>query len=144
MTMLLGSHKTFIFIPSLLNLYRAHLPAQGALHSHDKTDPPQPSEAGSYHSFCCKWETEAHRRWNDLLVLKWTLKRVEQNEVKSPNAPTLTPEPEDWQAHTWQGGHHTAYTQWCYTAASQVIQPSAECLWPLHPLGLLHLRTHNY
>lgn len=59
--MLLGSHKTFGFIPSFLNLHRAHLPAQGALHSHDKTDPRQPCEAGNYHSFHWKWETEAHR-----------------------------------------------------------------------------------
>lgn len=76
---------------------------------------PNPLKRGTLTLFTGEWETEAHTRLNNLLT---GIKTLVAELGKSPNAFTLTHVPEDWQAHTYQGGKgsYTSYAQ-CCTAA---------------------------
>lgn len=114
MTVLLGSHKTFILSLHFC-LYSAHLPAQGALHQCRKNGLPQPREAGNYSSF--HWQT---RNWGtrEITDLLEDLETLAAELGENPNVFSLTAVPENWQ-----GGSCTRSAQCCTAAKSNCSVP---------------------
>lgn len=98
-----------------------------------KTIFPNPAKQGTITVLIGKWETEAHMKLNDLLT---GIKTLVAEPGENPDAFMLTQVPEDWQAHTFQGGKgsYTSHAQCCTAAKSDPSVPGYVSLcWTIDP-----------